>query len=169
MRRSVNVLLLAVSLLASLNAQTYEPTWDSVDKRPIPAWFSDVKFGIFIHWGVYSVPAFGSEWYPRDMYRRDSEEYKHYILTYGPQDKFGYKDFIPMFKAEHFDPEAWAHLFAHAGAKYVIPVFEHHDGFAMYDSGLSDWTTAKMGPHRWGARQSRARPGFAFGCFFSSR
>ena len=82
------------------------------------------------------------------MYRQGSEEYKHHIATYGPQDKFGYKDFIPMFKAEHFDPAAWARLFKEAGAKYVVPVAEHHDGFAMYDSGLSDWTAAKMGPHR---------------------
>ena len=77
-----------------------------------------------------------------------SREYKHHIATYGPQDKFGYKDFIPMFKAEHFDPAAWAELFKKSGAKYVVPVAEHHDGFAMYDSGLSDWTAAKMGPHR---------------------
>ncbi len=76
------------------------------------------------------------------------DAYKHHIATYGPQDKFGYKDFIPMFKAEHFDPSAWAELFKKAGAKYVVPVAEHHDGFAMYDSGLSDWTAAKMGPHR---------------------
>ena len=96
----------------------------------------------------YSVPAFGNEWYPRNMYREGSDEYKHHIATYGPQDKFGYKDFIPMFKAEHFDPAAWAELFKKAGAKYVVPVAEHHDGFAMYDSGLSDWTVAKMGPHR---------------------
>ena len=70
------------------------------------------------------------------------------IATYGTQDKFGYKDFVPMFKAERFDPSAWADLFKKAGAKYVVPVAEHHDGFAMYDSGFSDWTAAKMGPHR---------------------
>jgi alpha-L-fucosidase len=101
---------------------------------------------------VYSVPAFGSEWYPREMYRPGSEEYKHHLATYGPQDKFGYKDFVPMFRAEHFNPAAWARLFREAGAKYVVPVFEHHDGFAMYDSELSDWTAAKMGPRRdlWG-------------------
>ena len=80
--------------------------------------------------------------------RAGFDAYKHQIATYGPQDKFGYKDFIPMFKAEHFDPAAWAELFKKAGAKYVVPVAEHHDGFAMYDSGLSDWTVAKMGPHR---------------------
>jgi alpha-L-fucosidase len=79
---------------------------------------------------------------------KDSREFKHHIETYGPQEKFGYKDFFPMFKADHFDPAAWAELFKKAGAKYVVPVAEHHDGFAMYDSGLSDWTVTKMGPHR---------------------
>ena len=114
----------------------------------LPEWYKDAKFGIFIHWGVYSVPAYGSEWYPREMYIQGSDVFKHHVATYGPQNKFGYKDFIPMFKAEKFDPQAWAHLFKESGAKYVVPVFEHHDGFAMYDSGLSDWTVAKMGPHR---------------------
>jgi len=126
----------------------FRPDWESLQKYQAPDWYKDAKFGIFIHWGVYSVPAFGNEWYPRNMYRKDSDEYKHHIATYGPQDKFGYKDFIPMFKAEHFDPAAWAHLFKESGAKYVVPVAEHHDGFAMYDSGLSDWTAAKMGPKR---------------------
>src|SRR5207302_1597075 len=121
--------------------------WESLKTYDVPEWYRDAKFGIFIHWGVYSVPAFGNEWYPRNMYREGSEEYKHHIATYGAQDKFGYKEFIPMFKAEHFDPAAWAELFKKAGAKYVVPVAEHHDGFAMYDSGLSDWTAAKMGLH----------------------
>ncbi|MGA2858429.1 MAG: alpha-L-fucosidase, partial [Candidatus Sulfotelmatobacter sp.] len=126
----------------------FRADWESLQKYEVPQWYRDAKFGIFIHWGLYSVPAFGSEWYPRDMYRGGSDEYKHHIATYGPQDKFGYKDFIPLFKAEKFNPVAWARLFKEAGAKYVVPVFEHHDGFAMYDSGLSDWTAAKMGPHR---------------------
>ena len=126
----------------------FRPDWESLEKYEVPEWYKDAKFGIFIHWGVYSVPAFGSEWYPRDMYREGSEEYKHHIATYGPQDKFGYKDFVPLFKAEHFDPAAWAKLFKEAGAKYVVPVAEHHDGFAMYASSLSDWTAAKMGTHR---------------------
>lgn len=126
----------------------FRPDWQSLENYEAPEWYKDAKFGIFIHWGVYSVPAFGNEWYPRNMYREGSEEYKHHIATYGPLDKFGYKDFIPMFKAEHFDPAAWARLFKEAGAKYVVPVAEHHDGFAMYDSGLSDWTAAKMGPQR---------------------
>lgn len=126
----------------------YRPEWESLQKYEVPEWYKDAKFGIFIHWGVYSVPSFGNEWYPRNMYREGSDEYKHHIATYGLQDKFGYKDFVPMFKAEHFDPAAWARLFKDAGAKYVVPVAEHHDGFAMYDSSLSDWTAAKMGPHR---------------------
>jgi alpha-L-fucosidase len=126
----------------------FRPDWESLQKYEVPEWYKDAKFGIFIHWGVYSVPAFGNEWYPRMMYQQGSSEYKHHIATYGPQDKFGYKDFIPMFKAEKFDAAAWAELFKKAGAKYVVPVAEHHDGFAMYDSGLSDWTVAKMGPHR---------------------
>ena len=82
------------------------------------------------------------------MYRPGSEEYQHHIATYGPQDKFGYKDFIPMFKAERFDPAAWAALFKMSGAKYVVPVAEHHDGCALYGSGVGDWTASKMGPHR---------------------
>jgi alpha-L-fucosidase len=126
----------------------FRPDWESLQKYEVPEWYKDAKFGIFIHWGVYSVPAFGNEWYPRNMYRPESDEYKHHIAAYGPVDKFGYKDFVPMFKAEHYDPRAWARLFKEAGAQYVVPVAEHHDGFAMYESGLSDWTAAKMGPHR---------------------
>ena len=126
----------------------FRPDWESLQMYEVPEWYKDAKFGIFIHWGVYSVPAFANEWYPRIMYQMGSDVYKHHIGTYGPHDKFGYKDFIPMFKAEHFDPAAWADLFKKSGAKYVVPVAEHHDGFAMYDSGLSDWTAAKMGPHR---------------------
>jgi alpha-L-fucosidase len=130
------------------NEGPYRADWQSLQKYEVPDWYKDAKFGIFIHWGVYSVPAFGSEWYPRNMYRQDSDEYKHHVSTYGSPAKVGYKDFIPMFRAEHFDPAAWARLFKEAGAKYVVPVFEHHDGFAMYDSSLSDWTAAKMGPRR---------------------
>ena len=90
----------------------------------------------FYSLGRYSAPAFGSEWYPWEMYHEGSEIYKHHIATYGPQDKFGYKDLIPKFEADQFDAAKWAALFKEAGAKYVAPVAgEHHDGFAMYDSG----------------------------------
>ena len=128
--------------------EKYQATWESLKKYQTPEWFKDAKFGIFIHWGVYSVPAFGSEWYPRQMYQKDSKEYKHHIETYGPQDIFGYKDFIPLFKAEKFNPAQWVALFKKAGAKYVVPVAEHHDGFAMYKTALSKWNAAEMGPHR---------------------
>ena len=133
-------------------AGPFRTDWESLKTYQLPQWYQDAKFGIFIHWGVYSVPAFGSEWYPRLMYIPGRPEYKHHLETYGTPDKFGYKDFIPKFKAANYDPEAWAKLFKDSGAKYVVPVFEHHDGFQMYDSALSDWTAVKTGPHRdlWG-------------------
>jgi len=111
----------------------FQPNWPSLNHYTVPDWYRDAKFGIFIHWGVYSVPAYGNEWYPREMYKEGTDIYKHHIATYGTQDKFGYKDFIPMFKAEKFDPDQWAELFKKAGAKYVVPVAEHHDGFADRD------------------------------------
>ena len=126
----------------------FQPNWESLKNYRIPDWYQEDKFGIFIHWGVYSVPAFTSEWYPRNMYQEGSPEFKHHVATYGPQDKFGYKDFIPMLTGEHFDPEAWAQLFADAGAKFVVPVAEHHDGFAMYETPLNRWNAVNMGPKR---------------------
>jgi alpha-L-fucosidase len=128
--------------------ERYQATWESLKKYQTPDWFRDAKFGIFIHWGVYSVPAFGSEWYPRQMYQQGSDEFKHHVATYGPQAKFGYKDFIPMFKAEKFNPQQWVALFKQAGAKYVVPVAEHHDGFAMYKTAYSKWNAVEMGPKR---------------------
>lgn len=126
----------------------FRPDWSSLKQYRSPSWYDNAKFGIFIHWGVFSVPAFGSEWYSRNMYQPGSKEYAHHIATYGPQAKFGYKDLIPLFTAPKFDPEAWAALFRASGARYVVPVAEHHDGFALYDSQLSDWTAKKMGPRR---------------------
>jgi alpha-L-fucosidase len=126
----------------------FEPTWESLKQYTVPQWYQDDKFGIFIHWGLYAVPAFGNEWYPRNMYIEGTPEYEHHLKTYGPHKKFGYKDFIPMFKAEKYNPAAWAELFRKAGARFVMPVAEHHDGFAMYDCSYSDWTAVKMGPKR---------------------
>ena len=140
------------AILASVDKSArggpFQPDWDSLKGYKIPEWYQDAKFGIFIHWGVYSIPAFGTEWYPRMMYRQGSSEFKHEVDTYGPQTKFGYKDFIPQFHPTEFDPRAWAVLFKESGAQYVIPVAEHHDGFQMYKSDLSDWCATKMGPHR---------------------
>ena len=126
----------------------YSDDWESLSNIEQPRWFNRLKFGIFIHWGVYSVPAFDNEWYPRNMYIQGSRAYEHHVATYGPHKDFGYKDFIPMFKAEKFDPAAWARLFRDTGARYVVPVAEHHDGFQMYKSDISHWNAFEMGPHR---------------------
>lgn len=142
----------ASALLLSCDHQPgaihYEPTWESLRQHQVAKWFEDAKFGIFIHWGVYSVPAYGSEWYPHYMYLKDSDIYNYHVQHYGDPSEFGYKDFISMFKAEHWDPEAWADLFLRAGARYVVPTAEHHDGFAMWDSKLTKWDAMDMGPHR---------------------
>jgi len=124
----------------------YEASWQSVAAHyRTPEWFQDAKFGIFIHWGVYSVPAAGSEWYPKHMYNGLAQAHRD---KWGRQSQFGYKDFIPMFRAEKFDAQQWAELFREAGARYVIPTAEHHDGFAMYDSKLTRWNAKQMGPQR---------------------
>lgn len=124
----------------------YDATWESLEANySVPEWFKDAKFGIFIHWGPYTVPAAGSEWYPKHMYNAMSQAHRE---KWGKQSEFGYKDFIPLFKAEKFDAGEWADLFKACGAQYVIPTAEHHDGFAMYDSELTDWTSVKHGPGR---------------------
>lgn len=127
----------------------FEPTWDSIRANyRTPEWFQDAKFGVFMHWGLYSVPAHFSEWYPRHMYSNTGGPIQYHREKYGPQDKFGYKDFIPMFTAAKFDPDAWAALFEEAGVKYIVPTAEHHDGFALYDSALTRWDAKDMGPKR---------------------
>ena len=126
----------------------FKPDWDSLRGFRTPDWFRDAKFGIFIHWGPYSVPAYANEWYSRNMYVPGNKAYEHHVKTYGPQSKFGYKDFIPLFKAEKFDPGAWLKLFDEAGARYVVPVAEHCDGFAMYASDVTRWDASEMGPKR---------------------
>ena len=126
----------------------FRADWESLSHLEVPAWFRREKLGIFIHWGPYSVPAFANEWYSRNMYIEGTPEYEHHIKTYGPQKKFGYKDFIPKLTAEHFNAEEWIRLFREAGAGYVFPVAEHHDGFQMYKSDLSKWNAVNMGPKR---------------------
>ncbi|MCD8055756.1 MAG: alpha-L-fucosidase [Clostridiales bacterium] len=126
----------------------FHATWESLSQYEVPKWYRDAKFGIFIHWGIYSVPAFGSEWYSRNMYIQGSREFEHHVKTYGEHKNFGYKDFIPMFRAEKFSADEWCDLFRDAGAQYVVPVAEHHDGFQMYRSEISHWNAYEMGPHR---------------------
>ena len=132
---------------ASPKAQ-FHADWNSLAAYKAPDWFRDAKFGIFLHWGVYSVPAFANEWYSRNMYIPTNPAYKHHVETYGSPEKFGYKDFVPMFRAEHFNANDWIELFQRAGAKYIVPVAEHCDGFAMYASDITPWNAAAMGPHR---------------------
>ena len=129
-------------------AGPYDDTWQSLSQAQVPDWFPDAKFGIFTHWGLYTVPEYRNEWYSRNMYIQGYPEYDHHRATYGPQSEFGYKDFIPMFTAERFDPDEWLDLFTAAGARYYFPVSEHHDGYQMYASDLSHWNTVETGPHR---------------------
>lgn len=127
--------------------QSYEANWESLSlHQAAPEWFQDAKLGIYFHWGIYSVPAYGSEWYPRFMHLEDHDIYRHHVETYGHPSEFGYHDFVPMFKAEYFDAAEWADLFQEAGARFAGPVAEHHDGFAMWDSDATPWNVADMGP-----------------------
>lgn len=126
----------------------YKADWSSLSQHKVPEWYMHDKLGVFIHWGVYSVPAFGCEWYSRGMYEKGTREFEHHRKTWGEQKDFGYKDFIPMFKAEKFNAAEWVTLFKKAGMKYVMPVAEHHDGFAMYDTQFNRWNAKEMGPCR---------------------
>lgn len=126
----------------------FHDNWESLSRFTIPDWFREAKFGIFVHWGVFTVPEHANEWYPRSMYTEGLPEFEHHVKTYGPQSQFGYKDFIPLFTADKFDPEEWAELFAASGAKYYVQVAEHHDGFQMYKSEISRYNAYDMGPRR---------------------
>jgi len=130
-------------------AAAYTPAWDSLGHHePAPEWFRDGKFGIYFHWGVYSVAAFANEWYPRNLYQKGSAEYQHHVATYGAPATVGYPDLVPRFTADRFDADAWAALFAAAGATFAGPVAEHHDGFAMWASKVTPWNAKDRGPKR---------------------
>ncbi len=126
----------------------YAATWESLAEHQTPDWYRRAKLGIFIHWGIYSVPGFGNEWYSRNMYDPSHREFDHHVKTYGPHTQFGYKDFIPLFRGESFDAEKWVALFRQAGARYIMPVAEHHDGFALYKTAFNRWSAPNMGPKR---------------------
>jgi alpha-L-fucosidase len=123
-----------------------KPTWQSIKANyKVPEWFKGAKFGLFMHWGLYSVPAYHNEWYEKHMYAGFSAWHTEH---FGPHDKFGYKDFIPMFTQDKFDPDAWAELFKKSGAKFVVPTAQHHDNFAMWDSKVTPYNAKQMGPRR---------------------
>jgi alpha-L-fucosidase len=127
----------------------FGPSWESIQQNYTdPDWFRDGKFGIMMHWGIYSVPAHASEWYVRYMYGGNADVMKWHTEHYGPPTKFGYKDFLPMYTAAKWDPDAWAALFKKAGAKYVLAPGEHHDGFSNWDSAINPYNAVNYGPHR---------------------
>ena len=148
---------------ATAGSGSYTASWASVDQHPpAPTWFQDAKFGIYYHWGVFSVPAFGNEWYPRNMYIGGSAENQHHIATYGDPSAWPYNNFIDgaRDKAGNFvqfapkltsaggnwDPNAWAQLFKNAGARFAGPVAEHHDGYSMWNSTANEWNSVGHGP-----------------------
>ena len=148
---------------ATVGPQSYTASWSSVDQHPpSPQWFQDAKFGIYFHWGVFSVPAFSNEWYPRNMYNSGSAENQHHIATYGDPSVWPYHYFMlgaankagqftkfqPKLASAggNFDPNAWAQLFKQAGAKFAGPVAEHHDGYSMWNSQVNEWNSVKVGP-----------------------
>jgi alpha-L-fucosidase len=147
-------LLVACMAAPALAAgEKYEANWTSLDKRPTPAWFQDAKFGIFIHWGLYSVPGWApkgkyAEWYWKNMEtEKKKETLAFHNKTYG--EKFKYQDFAPMFKAEMFDPAEWADIFQRAGAKYIVLTSKHHEGFCLWPNPQAwNWNSVDVGPHR---------------------
>ena len=164
--RKASVQLALVSLLCfpgawstQVVAQVYEPTWESLDSRPIPEWFGNEKFGIFIHWGVYSVPAWirvqegryasYAEWYYARVMGELRGDEEFHEKTFG--EGFEYRDFAPMFTAGLFDPDLWASLFAESGARYVVLTSKHHDGFCLWPTTSpfkENWNSMDVGPRR---------------------
>lgn len=152
----LTILFLAGLLVPRATAQDgeerpYEPTYASLAAHETPSWYEDAKLGIFIHWGVYSVPAWAprgeyAEWYPARYEEPGSPTYEYHVETYGRDVE--YEDFVSQFTAENWDPDRWTTLFAEAGAQYVIPVAEHHDGFPMWDSRYTEWDAGERGPKR---------------------
>lgn len=134
-------------------AGSFKPNWESLHTHNvIPDWFLDGKIGIYFHWGVYSVPEYGNEWYPNYMHCKPGEGrrsyYEHHVETYGEPDEFGYHDLVPLFKAEKFDADEWAELFKASGARWAGPAAEHHDGFSMWGSDLTPWNARDKGPQQ---------------------
>ena len=149
MRKSISKikLLLWLTVLTAVLIRPAEATWESLRHEPAE-WLLDAKFGIYTHWGVYSVPAFQTEWYAKRMYEAGSKVNKHHTEKYGDPKQFGYRKLVPLFKAEKWDPAEWAQLMKATGAKYAGMAVVHHDGFLLWDSDVSRWNAKNMGPKR---------------------
>ena len=149
---SLILLLCTLSFQASAQSESYKKNWKSLSKENAynrePDWLKDAKFGIYLHWGVYSVPAYSYEWYSRHMFMESRKEYQYHKEHYGDPREFGYDKLVPLFRAEHFNAKEWVDLFQRAGAKFGGQVAEHHDGVAMWDSKITPWNVALMGPKR---------------------
>lgn len=169
MLRSISIFLLGLQLL-SVQAK-YQATWESLDSRPLPSWYDDAKFGIFMHWGVYAVPSFGSEWFWWHWKGENDPKYVQFMKkNYRPG--FSYADFAPMFRAEFFDPDSWADLLARSGARYIVLTSKHHEGWTNWRSNVSwNWNSVDNGPHRdlVGdlASAIRKRTNITFGLYYS--
>lgn len=128
-------------------AGPFEPTWDSLKKFRCPDWFRDAKFGIWSHWGPQCVPERG-DWYARNMYIEGSPQYRTHVQVYGHPSEFGYKDIIPLWKAEKFEPDRLMERYKQAGAKYFVSMGVHHDNFDLWDSKHHKWNAVNMGPKK---------------------
>lgn len=149
MKKRLTMLALIFVCLNVAWAQPYQADWDSLSRHEdAPEWFKDAKLGIYFHWGVYAVPAFGSEWYPRNLFLKGNSVNKHHIETYGDPAEYGYDRFVAQWKTPKFDARQWARLFRRAGARFAGPVAEHHDGFSLWDSDVTPWNAADKGPKR---------------------
>lgn len=153
MRLSTTVLLIFVSVLilpftaCKEIPEQYEPTVESLQQYETPGWFNDAKFGIWICWNAYTVPAVG-DWYARNMYIEGHDHYQYHLENYGHPSEFGYKDIIHLWKGEQFDAQALVDLFVETGARYIVGMANHHDNFDLWDSKNHPWNSVNYGPKR---------------------
>ncbi|HEX5242151.1 MAG TPA: alpha-L-fucosidase, partial [Tepidisphaeraceae bacterium] len=143
----------------------FEPTAESLQKYECPQWFRDAKFGIWAHWGPQAVPGMG-DWYARKLYQQGGADYKYQVENYGHPSKVGYKDIIPLWKAEKWEPDRLMELYKKAGARYFVAQAVHHDNFDNWDSKYHKWNAVKMGPQKdvvglW--REAALKQGLRFG------
>ncbi len=147
-QKLVRLIIVVLMCTAAVWAGKYEPNWESLTTHEVPQWLQDAKFGIYAHWGLYSVPAFGHEWYGKHMYNPAHPIHKKHVERFGDPSSFGYKDFIPMFTAENYNPDHWAKIIKQSGARYAGLAMAHHDNFGLWDSDVYEWHVGKKGPKR---------------------